>query len=66
LIGNKVGGIAVHIGARVAASAGPGEVLVSSTVKDLVAGSGLRFADRGVHTLKGVPGEWRLFAVERG
>jgi pimeloyl-ACP methyl ester carboxylesterase len=66
LIGNKVGGIAVHIGARVAASAAPGEVLVSSTVKDLVAGSGLRFADRGVHTLKGVPGEWRLFAVERG
>jgi pimeloyl-ACP methyl ester carboxylesterase len=66
LIGDKVGGIAVHIGARVAACAAPGEVLVSSTVKDLVAGSGLRFADRGVHTLKGVPGEWRLFAVERG
>jgi class 3 adenylate cyclase len=65
LIGNKVGGIAVHTGARVAAHAGPGEVLVSSTVKDLVAGSGLRFADRGVHALKGVPGEWRLFAVER-
>jgi pimeloyl-ACP methyl ester carboxylesterase len=65
LIGDKVGGIAVHIGARVAASASPGEVLVSSTVKDLVAGSGLRFADRGVHTLKGVPGEWRLFAVHR-
>jgi pimeloyl-ACP methyl ester carboxylesterase len=65
LIGDKVGGIAVHIGARVAASAAPGEVLVSSTVKDLVAGSGLRFSDRGVHTLKGVPGQWRLFAVER-
>jgi class 3 adenylate cyclase len=65
LIGDKVGSIAVHIGARVAASASPGEVLVSSTVKDLVAGSGLRFADRGVHTLKGVPGEWRLFAVHR-
>ena len=65
LIGNKVGGIAVHIGARVAASAAPGEVLVSSTVKDLVAGSGLRFSDRGVHTLKGVPGEWRLFAAAR-
>ena len=65
LIGNKVGGIAVHIGARVAASAAPGEVRVSSTVKDLVAGSGLRFSDRGVHTLKGVPGEWRLFAAAR-
>lgn len=59
-----VGGIAVHIGARVAAAAGPAEVLVSSTVKDLVAGSGLRFADRGAHTLAGVPGEWRLFSVE--
>jgi class 3 adenylate cyclase len=58
-----LGGIAVHIGARVAAQAGPGEVLVSSTVRDLVAGSGLEFADRGTHTLKGVPGEWRLFAA---
>jgi len=66
VIGEKVRGIAVHIGARVAALAGTGEVLVSHTVKDLVAGSGLRFADRGVHALKGVPGEWRLFAVERG
>ena len=66
LIGEKVGGIAVHIGARVAAEAAPGEVLVSSTVKDLVAGSGLRFQDRGARTLKGVPGEWRLFAAERG
>jgi len=56
----------VHIGARVAALAGPGEVLVSNTVRDLVAGSGLRFADRGVHVLKGIPGDWRLFAVERG
>jgi class 3 adenylate cyclase len=64
-IGDKVGGIAVHIGARVASSAGPGEVVVSSTVKDLVAGSGISFADRGAHVLKGVPGEWRLFAVER-
>jgi class 3 adenylate cyclase len=64
LMGDDVGGIAVHIGARVAASAGPGEVVVSSTVKDLVAGSGLRFADRGTHDLRGVPGEWRLFAVE--
>ena len=61
---DDVGGIAVHIGARVAASAAPGEVLVSSTVKDLVAGSGLCFADRGPQTLRGVPGEWRLFAVE--
>jgi len=54
---------AVHTGARVAAHAGPGEVLVSSTVKDLVAGSGLEFEDRGVHELKGVPGEWRLYAA---
>jgi class 3 adenylate cyclase len=51
------------MGARVAALAGPGEVLVSSTVKDLVAGSGIEFEDRGFHELKGVPGEWRLFAV---
>ena len=62
-IEGKVGGIAVHIGARVAAEARPGEVLVSSTVKDLVAGSGLQFEERGAATLKGVPGEWRLFAV---
>ena len=55
--------IAVHTGARVAAMAAPGEVLVSSTVKDLVAGSGLRFEDRGMHALKGVPGQWRLYAV---
>jgi class 3 adenylate cyclase len=60
-----VGGIAVHIGARVAAEAAAGEVLVSSTMKDLVAGSGIRFEDRGPHRLKGVPEEWRLFAVER-
>jgi class 3 adenylate cyclase len=65
LVDGKVGGIAVHIGARVAAEAGAGEVLVSSTVKDLVAGSGLTFADRGSAELKGVPGEWRLYAVER-
>jgi pimeloyl-ACP methyl ester carboxylesterase len=63
VIDDKVGGIAVHIGARVAAEAGAGEVLVSSTVKDLVAGSGIRFEDRGTRTLKGVPGEWRLFAI---
>ena len=62
-MGDDVGGIAVHIGARVAAEADAGEVLVSSTVKDLVAGSGIEFDDRGAHTLKGVPGEWRLFAV---
>jgi class 3 adenylate cyclase len=63
-MGEKIGGIAVHLGARVAAKAQPGEVLVSNTVKDLVAGSGLRFTDRGVHTLKGIPGEWRLFSAE--
>jgi pimeloyl-ACP methyl ester carboxylesterase/class 3 adenylate cyclase len=65
VIGEKVGGIAVHTGARVASIAGPDEVWISSTVKDLVAGSGLRFTDRGVHSLKGIPGEWRLFALER-
>jgi len=63
MIGDKVGGIAVHIGARVAAAARPGEVLVSATVKDLVAGSGIGFEPRGVHALKGVPGEWPLYAV---
>jgi class 3 adenylate cyclase len=57
-------GIAVHIAARVAAGAEPSEVRVSSTVKDLVAGSGLRFTDLGAHSLKGVPGEWVLFRVE--
>jgi pimeloyl-ACP methyl ester carboxylesterase/class 3 adenylate cyclase len=60
-----LGGVAVHIGARVAAKAQPGEVLVSSTVKDLVAGSEIDFQDRGEHELKGVPGRWRLFAVAR-
>jgi class 3 adenylate cyclase len=65
VMGDKYGGIAVHIGARVAAQAQPGEVLVSSTVKDLVAGSGLAFDDRGVRNLKGVPGDWHLFAVSR-
>ena len=63
LTGDDVRGVAVHIGARVVASAGPGEVIVSSTVKDLVAGSGIRFVDRGAHILEGVPGAWRLFAV---
>ena len=64
LVDGKVAGIAVHTGARVAAEAAPGEVLVSSTVRDLVAGSGLAFQDPGLHALKGVPGEWRLYAVE--
>jgi pimeloyl-ACP methyl ester carboxylesterase len=64
MMGDDVGGIAVHIGARVASLAGPREVLVSNTVKDLVAGSGLRFNDRGSQTLKGVPGEWHIYAVE--
>ena len=63
LVGDKVAGLAVNIGARVAAQAGPGEVLVSQTVKDLVAGSGLMFEDRGAVELKGVPGEWRLYVV---
>ena len=63
VIGDDVGGMAVHIGARVGASASPGEVLVSGTVRDLVVGSGIGFRDRGAHTLRGVPGEWRLFAV---
>jgi class 3 adenylate cyclase len=62
--GQDIGGIAVHIAARVMAQAGPGEVVVSSTVKDLVAGSGIVFADRGMNALKGVPEEWRLFAVQ--
>jgi class 3 adenylate cyclase len=63
LLGDDIGGVAVHIAARVEARAMPGEVLVSSTVKDLVVGSGLRFEDRGTHILKGIPDEWRLFAV---
>lgn len=65
IMGEGIGGIAVHIGARVAATAGSGEILVSSTVRDLVAGSGLTFEDRGSHHLKGVHDEWRLFAVVR-
>jgi class 3 adenylate cyclase len=63
ILGDKISGIAVHIGARVAGSAAPGEVLVSSTVKDLVAGSGIHFESRGMHGLKGVPGEWSLYVV---
>ncbi len=67
MIGDDLGGIAVHVGARVAAAAGPGEVLVSSTVRDLVDGSGVQFEDRGAFSLKGVDGERKLFAarVER-
>ena len=61
--GDDIGGIAVHIGARVSALAGSNEVLVSRTLRDLVIGSGLEFEERGAHLLKGVPGEWRLFAV---
>jgi class 3 adenylate cyclase len=63
LVDGKIAGIAVHTGARVAAKANPGEVLVSSTVKDLVAGSGLAFEDRGAHELKGIPGDWQLYSV---
>jgi class 3 adenylate cyclase len=63
LVDGKAGGIAVHIGARVASLAGPGEVLVSSTVKDLVAGSGIEFEDRGEHQLKGISEPWHLFTV---
>ncbi|MCJ7779970.1 MAG: hypothetical protein MUQ27_04025, partial [Acidimicrobiia bacterium] len=62
-LGTDIAGIAVHIAARIAAQAGAGEVLVSTTVRDLVAGSGLEFEDRGVQELRGVPGEWRTFAV---
>ena len=64
MVDGAVRGIAVHLGARVAGKAGPGEVLVSSTVKDLVAGSGLQFRDRGRVELKGVPGEWQLYVVD--
>jgi class 3 adenylate cyclase len=66
VVDGKVTGIAVHTGARVASQAQPGEVLVSSTVKDLVAGSGIEFEDRGTAELKGIPGNWRLFAVANG
>ena len=65
VVGDKVGGIAVHIAARVAAEAGAGTLFVSSTGKDLVAGSGIRFEDRGARALKGIPEEWRLYAVNR-
>ena len=62
-MGDNIGGLAVHIGSRVAGLASPGEVLASSTVKDLVSGSGIVFVDRGAHSLKGIPGEWRVFRV---
>ncbi len=61
----KIAGIAVHTAARIASEAGPDEVVVSGTVKDLVAGSGIEFHDRGKHMLKGVPGEWQLFSVAK-
>jgi class 3 adenylate cyclase len=64
-IGLAIGGLAVHIGARVAAMANTGEIVVSSTVKELMAGSELTFLDRGEHELKGVPGTWRLYVVKR-
>ena len=63
MIGDKLGGIAVHLGARILECARPGEVLVSSLVKDLVAGSGVGFDERGTPRLKGIPGEWRLYAA---
>jgi len=65
-MGDNIGGIAVHTAARICAAAGPGRILVSSTVKDLVAGSGLQFEDQGVHSLKGLPGEWHLFEAILG
>jgi class 3 adenylate cyclase len=64
-MGDKIGGLAVHIGSRIAGLAGAGEVLASSTIKDLVAGSGIVFEERGAHHLKGIPGEWRVFRVAR-
>ena len=63
LLEQGIGGIAVHIGARVAALAKPREVMVTATVRDLVAGSGIEFAERGTHELKGVPGRWGLLSV---
>lgn len=63
---DDIDGIAVHIAVRIVAQAGAGEVLVSSTVRDLVAGSGIEFEDRGAYSLKGVPGDWRLFRVACG
>jgi class 3 adenylate cyclase len=65
LVGDDIAGMAVNIGARISALASAGEVVVSSTVKDLVVGSGISFSDRGTRELKGVPGEWHLFAVDQ-
>ena len=65
LRGDDIGGLAVHIASRVSAMAGPGEVLVTGTVRDLVVGSGIVFDDRGRHNLKGLPDEWQVLAVER-
>jgi class 3 adenylate cyclase len=62
-MGEDIGGIAVHIAARVSAHAGARELVVSRTVKDLVAGSGIEFSDRGTHTLKGIPDTWQLYAI---
>ena len=62
--GDDLSGLAVHIAARIGALAGPGDVVVSGTVKDLVIGSGIAFVDRGEHALRGVPGTWKLFSVE--
>ncbi len=62
-VSNDIRGVGVHIASRVASLAGTGEILVSSTVKDLVAGSGISFEDRGMHQLKGIPDEWRIFSV---
>ena len=64
--GDDLAGLAVHVAARIGSLAGPGEVLVSTTVKDLVAGSGIEFVDNGEHELKGIPSTWRLFAVGSG
>ena len=66
IIDNKVGGLAVNIGSRIGALAGPSEIWASQTVRDLVIGSGFHFEDKGTHQLKGIPGEWRLLALARG
>jgi class 3 adenylate cyclase len=63
IVGDKLRGIAVHVGARVAATANPGEILVSQTVQELLAGSPVKFEDRGSHELKGIPGMWRLYSA---
>ncbi len=63
MVGDNIAGLAVHIGARIGSLANPGEVLVSRTVKDLVAGSGIEFEDRGTHALKGIPDEWQVYAA---